>query len=347
LIQLIEATPKNSSIYFMVYLFDDTALQNALIAANSRGAKVNVIIDWSTKGSADNASAYAALNGNVTSITKVINPLGIVHNKLALFTDIQTTNNGVQKNIIFESSSNFMSRSYKKFQDAIILQDETLFVDGFMAYWNFIIANNTTNGLEAYDYRNQLGSVKLAGGSSMHKAYFYPKRKNGKNYGYDTAALILGHVITGSNSAESSADIKLAMSLWSKSRETEESPSILSNLKTIASNSNNTIEIIIPNKSTNEYMIEKLETLAKKNTNVTLNVITQNLHSKYMLVNSSYGKQGSQQIVFSGSENFTRPALRSNFETWIKYISDASTGNTEIYDAYSSNFQDIKTATPQ
>ncbi len=55
----------------------------------------------------------------------------------------------------------------------------------------------------------------------------------------------------------------------------------------------------------------------------------------------SYRQQGLQKIVFAGSQNFTDSALRNNFETWVKYIADAQTGNFAIFDAYLENFNAI------
>lgn len=212
LIDLIDAATEGSTVDFMIYLFADTELQTALKAAYSRGVEVNVIIDWSKgrSGRTTNGPAYEDLEGKVTSITKVDNPLGIVHNKIALFSEVATTE-GNLSHVMFVTSSNFKGSSYGKFQDAVIFQDELLFTDGFLAYWDYIIEHNSSSGLKAYDYRNQKGSVALDNGKKRHKAYFFPKRKNGKKYGHDTAALTLANVIEGYDSSGTGATVRLAM----------------------------------------------------------------------------------------------------------------------------------------
>ena len=337
LVALINAATENSSIYLMIYLLDDSNITNALVAAagENRKVSVNVVLDWSEGGSGKttNATAFAALDGKIAKLYRIANPMGIIHNKFALFTQVKT-NEGVAESVIFETSSNLKSSSYLKFQDALIFADATLFQKGFVAYWNDVVAKGNAGTLENYDYRNQLGN--------QCKAYFYPKRKDCKNYGYDTAALILGHVISASEDCKGvGAQIRIAMSLWSQSRDSKESPSIFSQLKVLAGNSANTIEVLIPDKSTNKYMIDKLQAFAKDHSNFTVHKLSQNLHSKYMLIDGFYGHQGHQKLVFAGSENFTRPALRSNFETWVKYVRDANSRETTIYSAYLANFNAI------
>lgn len=58
------------------------------------------------------------------------------------------------------------------------------------------------------------------------------------------------------------------------------------------------------------------------------------MHSKYLLINGAYGANSSQQeLVWTGSHNYTEPALRKNDETLLKIRQGA------VFDAFFEDWQ--------
>lgn len=69
-------------------------------------------------------------------------------------------------------------------------------------------------------------------------------------------------------------------------------------------------------------------------TNVTIRTLD-NLHSKYITYTGNYNSKPDRAMVFTGSHNLTRPALRMHDETMIRVERDA------IVQDYRDNFADL------
>ena len=59
------------------------------------------------------------------------------------------------------------------------------------------------------------------------------------------------------------------------------------------------------------------------------------LHSKYLLINGVYDGASRKKLVFTGSHNYTYPALRANDETLLKI------DNAALYDQYKANHDQL------
>lgn len=67
----------------------------------------------------------------------------------------------------------------------------------------------------------------------------------------------------------------------------------------------------------------------------TIKTSKHNYHQKWWSIKGQYeGEEGKRYIVFSGSHNFTRAALRSNFENVIR------TDDRDVYRSFSNSFSD-------
>jgi phosphatidylserine/phosphatidylglycerophosphate/cardiolipin synthase-like enzyme len=61
------------------------------------------------------------------------------------------------------------------------------------------------------------------------------------------------------------------------------------------------------------------------------------LHSKYMLIDAPYaGSTAHRRLVFTGSHNWTGPALRSNDETLLRVEDDA------VFEAYLADWRHVR-----
>ena len=349
LLTLINAASKKSKIYFSVHHLKDSELTSAFVKAHDRGVSVNIILDGSdaplpgtpNQSPMYNQSAYDQLvAGEIGNVYMIKNNIMVnerypilIHPKFALFSQVDLDGQ-ILKNVIFSTSTNFTKNSYSKLQDALIFQDEDLYKSGFRLFWKLI--RDHRDDLREYNYFSEMSSAKLGDGkTSVMKTYFFPKRKEGNKFGDDTVELILRNI----DSKAGNAYVRIAMSLWSDRRE-----EILTQLKRIATDSSsNKIEIILPKKPTNKKRMLSLKEFEDKYENVTFHNIDTNLHSKYILLDAHYTteqKHGKQKRLFMGSQNFTKNALRRNFEVWTKVICEG--GKYEkVYNAYLRNFNEI------
>jgi phosphatidylserine/phosphatidylglycerophosphate/cardiolipin synthase-like enzyme len=71
--------------------------------------------------------------------------------------------------------------------------------------------------------------------------------------------------------------------------------------------------------------------------------VTPALHSKYVLVNGTYGSQPLTRAVFMGSTNYTGPALTVNDEVWLKLASVGASfpENAGLYAQFSADFSSM------
>lgn len=134
---LINATPKDASIYMSVYLFKgEPGLITAIRNANDRGVKVHVMFDRSHSDYNDPTVAKLtsiSKNIDVVSFYNDISSGSINHNKFALFSALSTTSGDI-KNVVFTSSENWTPGTEQKIQNAVILSKEGLY-DAFLQYW--------------------------------------------------------------------------------------------------------------------------------------------------------------------------------------------------------------------
>lgn len=335
LIEMINAA--DGEVFLGVYLLDDDRVDEALINAHERGVDVWVITDddakvkvedktedpscldsWEGTPTYTNRDRNEDLHGKVDFL-HFVKTCGFIHNKVALFSSLQTTG-GVLTDVIFSSSANYTSAAINKYQDALTVSDAEMFA-GFREQVTRIIDDNK-------DY-----IVSIPGAADGMRAYFFPR-----DSGVDTVEDILQNLRekTTYGPLEHMA-VKINMGSWTDSR-----LGILDELGNIANLPNGSVHIIATGSKTNVEADEIKIGIGSGN--VKYNFLgawcNWNAHSKYMLVDVGYRNETTSQltemqIVYAGSENFTGNALTKHFESWIKII------KPDIYTAYEANFDII------
>lgn len=331
LASLINAAPKETSIYLSVYGFRKVpSLISAIKKAVDRNVKVHVELDMSSRSNnTSTVNKLKEIDGNIdiVGIQSDAGPTAINHNKLALFSAV-TTKNGTAKNVVFTSSENWGPRTGEKIQNAAILSNKGLY-QAYLQYWQEM-KKRATSGMKDYNFK------KYSAPKEGIWAYFYPKRKNGVSYGSDTIVDMLDGITD-----PSSTTIQIEMPFWTDCR-----IDILNKLKDLKDQGAK-IEVVV-RSNVGDQVHNGLITLAQRGAFVKMynfdetNKSVQRifLHSKVIMIRGEW-KGKKTNIVITGSENFTCNALKRNNENNL-LLSSYNFKHPGFFKDYEDNFEEMK-----
>ncbi|MFF2570479.1 phospholipase D-like domain-containing protein [Streptomyces sp. NPDC058084] len=340
-IDLIGRAPAGSTITAGLYTFTEDTVTDALGAAKARGVNVRVIVDHTsvtmTGGEYDRLAARLGTDRSQGSWVLAC-PAGrgcigsrqlpgdadgaINHNKFWLF-----SSTGGASDVVVQTSANMTGvQRTDLFNNAVTIVDSGLY-GIYQDYFADLLAYGTSaTGLSHY-YKTPA--------SGPYKAYFFPRKEAaGTTYdndaSTDTVKLILDNVgCTGGT------QIRMAANLFTR----DEVASKLVALKnagcsvTLAHDGypgsmGSGVESIISGKLT-----QRVQCYEDRGTGVA----KAGLHSKYLLVEGTYDGVAGRKLLWTGSHNYTYPALRANDETLLKI------DNAALYDQFKANHQYLMT----
>ncbi|MFG3349093.1 phospholipase D-like domain-containing protein [Streptomyces sp. NPDC048018] len=336
-IDLIGRAPAGSTITAGLYTFTEDSVTDALGAAKARGVNVRVIVDHTSVtmagGEYDRLAARLGTDRSQGSWVLAC-PAGrgcigsrqlpgdtdgaINHNKFWLF-----SSTGGASDVVVQTSANMTGvQRTDLFNNAVTIVDSGLY-GIYQDYFADLLAYGTSaTGLSHY-YRTP--------GSGPYKAYFFPRKEAaGTTYdndaSTDTVKLILDNV-----GCAGGTQIRMAANLFTR----DEVASKLVALKnagcsvTLAHDGypgslGTGVESIISGRLT-----QRVECYEDRGTGVA----KAGLHSKYLLVEGTYDGVAGRKLLWTGSHNYTYPALRANDETLLKI------DNAALYDQFKANHQ--------
>lgn len=318
LIRYVHYTPKDEIIHVSIYLFSYAPLVDEIIAAHHRGVNIQLIVDnGRTDSEVENKETVLRLMGSLRAPSRLISfksdasGNAINHDKYALFSRINLPE-GFVRNVVFNTSHNFILDGTKKIQDAIIISNEKLY-QAFLDNWNDI-ASRAKSGMKNFTYKEvDLDSIK---------AYFFPRRLGGNWDGKDTFLEIFDKISDYKN-----ANIRVAMSDWSRVEVAQR----LTELQQLGAK----VEVIGKDKS-DAAVLTELNNL--KNAGGYVKIIKmseKNTHSKITIINGTWEGR-KQQVVFCGSHNYTYNALKNNNEVMLMLKS------SKIVRDYNDYFDQLK-----
>lgn len=314
LIYLLNATPAGETIYLSIYMFDELELAQILNTTKARGVNVYLQVDQSRESSiSSNVDVIAKLNEEFDDFVVLNNASesSINHNKFAIFSCIQE-NGLTYENIIFQSSSNFMTESTYKYQDAQVFQSEKLY-QAYQHYFNTISNFSIAGSMLNFEYNMHYDKLLQL------KVHFYPKRSLGGEYGGDSFVEIMDQIDLSKD-----GHLLVNMSAWTSTRS-----QIFTKLNQIVQ-SNIKLTIITKNSNSSSVLSE-LEALKKRGAKVLIldqyGTPKQNTHMKVMTFKGVVDHMQSS-FVLTGTHNLTNNALRYNNETLLYFTDDT------IYDIY-------------
>ncbi len=318
-LRLIRMAAPGSSIRLSMYLWSRTRFVTALGDAADRGVDVRVVLD----GHGPSDAVVAALNSRLgatrvhrcvhadPSNTSCIGD-GINHNKFFLFSALTDGSTDV----VAQSSANLNAGQVLRHNNMVIVRGNRAIYDYYFAYWGDLRA-----AVQNLDYYRSLQSGSV-------KAYFFPRATG------DTIISVLGNVHCDPGTP-GRGRVRVTMAFFTNGR--DDVADALADKQREGCD----VRVIIGTYtgSPGSRVSSSLSAAGVPMTAVPDD--GPNIHSKYMLVEARYGAGPAiEQLVFTGSHNYTGPALRNHDEALMR-IADA-----DVFDAYWRNWQTIRAQSP-
>ncbi|MGW4159418.1 phospholipase D-like domain-containing protein [Streptomyces sp. NPDC004788] len=339
---LVDRAETGSTISVSMYNFTDDTVAAALAAAKTRGVNVRVILDHTTLATTGNEYAdlardlgtdrtqgswvYACPAGRGCIGTRQLpdDPDGAInHNKFFLFSAT-----GGAKDVVVQTSANLTGlQRTDLFNNAVTIVDTGLY-GIYQSYFADLLAYGTSpTGLDDY-YRTPAGGP--------YKAYFFPRKETaGGSYDADASTDTVKLILDNVDCAGGATQVRMAANLFTR----REVATRLVELK------NAGCTVILAQDGAPGSMSSDVESIlyGKLSKRVQCyedrgtGVAKAGLHSKYLLVEGTYAGVAGKKLVWTGSHNYTYPALRSGDETLLKIDVPA------LYDLYRANHDQLMT----
>ena len=316
LIELFGKAVPGSSIRVSLYHWSRVDIANALIAAKQKGVDVQVVLDGTNEDEMGvEWKAVTLLRdglgaANVTEchddgkFSACIGD-GINHNKYFLFSELSDGS----KNVVVQSSANLTTTQLRKHNNMVVIRDDAALYAAYAAYWDDLHAQK-----QNLDYYHSVD------GDTGTKVYFYPRASG------DTILSILGNVEC------TPGTIRVGMAFFTDAR--------LEIAQKLAALRGAGCDVaVILHDDAPDPGDKVLSTLKGAGVGVTLYPEGPNgegLHSKYLIIHARYAGVDDKRFVWTGSHNYTGPALDANDETLLR-LDDPG-----IIDAFVADWLEIK-----
>ncbi len=345
LIELTDAALPGSTIKVAVYHVWEATVVNALVDARNRGVNVQVLLDESSISDRPANTSYRTLaaalgtdrakGSYITTCPVDRSCLGdpkfgksIMHNKFWLFSAVQGATN-----VVVQTTTNSTPSAHTRFfNDALLLPNNPTMYDAYADYFDTMAARNW----QAWEYRTV--------SNGLYKAYFFPRAGNTRDT--DTVHSVLDNVqCTYKDSAGVSRKTSVRVSIFKITR-----LAIAEKLVSLKK-AGCSVSIVYAESDSAKSSGGTRGTWEKLHTSGGPTVRCYNddrdplnpgkklttpyiIHSKYILVDGMYDGERNK-ISFTGSGNYTGPALRENDESIVKVDDDA------VHDMYKAHFDRV------
>jgi phosphatidylserine/phosphatidylglycerophosphate/cardiolipin synthase-like enzyme len=328
LINYLDNTPKGADVHISIYLFYYEPVVNAVADAAIRGVNVHVLINGGRgKSTGKNESTYQRFKrvfGKSSDVTWVFNdaaPSGteaIDHEKYAIFSEVDLPQ-GVAKNLVFGTSHNFTTNGTKKAQDAVVMTNKALY-DIFLANWKEV-KSRAASGMKNFEY-----TVKDVGDSV--RVFFFPRRENGK---WDGKKTIIEQLDKLNKSGYAQDTVRVLMASWSGNYGIH-----IAQKLTALEEDGVTVQVIARSSASSAVKTELQKLKDEGGYLKIINTSTQGEHSKTMLIKGMWDGKQKQQIILTGSHNYTSYALKYNDEFLFRLT------NSALFNDYWSNWNEVQ-----
>ncbi|MFC8670844.1 MULTISPECIES: phospholipase D-like domain-containing protein [Streptomyces] len=348
LIELTNAALPGSTIKVAVYHVWEASVVNALVAAKNRGVDVQVLLDESSISDRPTNTAYGTLASGlgtdrtqgsyVATCPENKSCLGdpkfgqsIMHNKFWLFSAVKGATN-----VVVETTSNSTPSAHTKFfNDALLLPNNPTMYDAYADYFDTMVAQDW----ESWNYRTV--------SNGLYKAYFFPRAGNTR--ATDTVYSILNNVTCKyKDTAGVTQSTKVRVAIFKITR-----LAIAEKLVSLKK-AGCSVSIVYAESDSAKSSGGTAGTWEKMHTTGGPTVRCYNddrdplnpgqklstpyiIHSKYILIDGMYDGV-KNKVSFTGSGNYTGPALRENDESIVKVDDDA------VHDMYKVHFDRVTKA---
>lgn len=295
---LLNAAAPDSSVYFTIYNFTRDEMVDPFLDAADRGVDVNLLID----DNAEHKSPTMTLLDELPDRTQILVDGGIGdnhnHNKFLLLEELE---NG-DRNVVWQSSQNFTGAQLGWHNTSVVVRNDPALYEAYRGYWE-----------DMADPDVQDLSYNRTERAETATAYFSPRDD------YDTHLRALENVVPTWQSK-----IHFIQSIWTESRE-EESRLIQDRLTELIDEGAEVKVIMAARDDTPPLLEEAGAEVVEVDGGF-------DVHSKTMLIDSDFetedGEVEHRREVWTGSQNLSRPGLRRNEDTVLRFVDD------DVYDQF-------------
>lgn len=325
LLDLFAAAVAGSEIRIALFTFTRQRMADALVAAHRRGVDVRVIVDERNQIEYPRGSGRYRYRAAVQTLRAVLGDRltvcnassppdgggcqgpGINHNKIFLFSELCDGS----RNVVAQGSANLTNPQTRSHNNMIVIRDDAELFTAYRAYWDDLSGQRMRP--EYYHAEN---------GATGTKAYFFPRA--GDTRVKDPESDTIHNILTEGVECAGGTEIRIAMGLWTQAR-----GYLVEDLAELHRRGCD-VRVVVDSHGSTRALQEHLRS-ALPDRRV---LIARGVHSKYLLIAGRYN--GSERfLVWTGSHNYTGPALRRNDETLLR-IDDRA-----VYEAYRGNWQRI------
>lgn len=330
---LIAAADAGSTVQMAMYHFWDTAIADDLAAAHTaRGVNVRVVLNST---SLDHPAAYnvlkSALGTDISRASYVTlcrsgtsclgsTGTGINHNKFLLFSSL---GGGAARQVVFQTTSNLTPSNYSRYwNSAVGVAGNAELYTAYTAYFAKLAKQN--RGDWSYTHAN----------AGAYKVYFFPRA--GSTADTDTVVNTLDNVGCTWSDANGTHRTAVRVAMLKITRQ-----AVADKLRSLAA-AGCTVDIVYSETDTGTWNAlhgqTRLTTRCYQHDH-DANPDTPNriVHSKNLMIDGMYAGV-RQKLVFTGSHNWSGPALRDNDEAMLRITTPS------VYDAFAGNFAEVRAA---
>ncbi|MFI0352287.1 phosphatidylserine/phosphatidylglycerophosphate/cardiolipin synthase family protein [Actinomadura sp. 9N407] len=326
--KLIHAAPAGSTIRVAHFVMSGAAgadFAGELIKAHGRRVNVQVILDGDlrntgilaqlTKGLGTDESARSwvhSCTGPMSGGTAACVGDKGQHNKFYVFSET-----GGKREVVVQSSANLTNLNTTTYwNNAVTMVGNRHIYRAYDSYFHDLAAERKNPD----HYTVTTGRSR----DGMMRSHFFPRAGTGPST--DTVVELLDPVVCGSRKGRT--EIRIGMSEWDAYR-----IGIADRLKALAAQG---CRISVVHGPMDTEVAERLAPAG-----IDLDVLDGStpagrIHSKYMLIEGTYGRDQKARMVFTGSHNYNQTSLRRNDDTLLEI------DNPEIYTRYRTNFETLR-----
>ncbi|MFH8792610.1 phospholipase D-like domain-containing protein [Streptomyces sp. NPDC017941] len=356
LVRLTDAAVPGSTIKAAVYHLWEAPVVDALLHARERGVDVQVLLDSTSRTDRPNNPAYSRLATSLgtdrrkksfvslcpadkSCLGDPRHGKSIMHNKFWLFSEVASEVAGDvagARDVVVQTTSNSTPSAHTKFfNDALLLPGNPALYDAFAAYFDDMLRGDW----RGWDYRTA--------SSGLYKTYFFPRE--GTLDETDTLYAVLNNVSCAykdANGVERRTRVRASVFKITRKRIADKLVSLkkagcavdLVYAETDSARSQGgtpgTWEALHrPGGPSLRCYNDDRDPLAPGRKLTTPYII----HSKYVLIDGVYDGRRNK-VSFTGSQNYTAPALRENDEVIVKVDDDS------VHDTYRAHFDRVRKA---
>ena len=312
---LIEAAIPGSQIRVAVYSFTRDRVADALVRARMRGVDVRVIVDGDVPSSAGGehatlVSGLGAGNGHACDApgTACVGS-GIMHHKTFLFSALSDGS----RNVVMQSSHNLTNNQLNLHNNAVVIRGDTALYNAYLRTWNDLFADVENPNY----YRIDDGALA--------RVYFFPR-----NDGGDTVVSILDNV-----RCDATSRIRVEMAFFTDARRD------IATALAARQREGCDVRVVVGDAEIplGSAVASTLTGAGVRLTRYPARTGGWTIHSKYLLIDAPYVDAGPhRRLVFTGSHNWTGPALTINDETLLRVEDDG------VFAAYLADWERTRVA---